>query len=182
MQKYKEIELHTDRLSLVRIKGETHGTEVNEVLCDTIHSLEPWIDWAHKKPTVKETIKRLRTQTDNNENFVFNIYLQAEKTNTLIGNIKLESTDQPKCYEVGYWLHQKHCGKGFTTECVQRLIKFARDELKTSRLCMYFADENEACQRVAQKTGFRFVKFVDFKSEIRLEWGVRKSHYFELDL
>ena len=53
MKGYKEITLDTDRLTMVRIKGETHGTEVNEVLCDTIESLEPWIDWAFKKPTVE---------------------------------------------------------------------------------------------------------------------------------
>ena len=52
IMKYKNVILHTDRLRIIRIRGETHGTEINGVICDTVESLEPWIDWANVKPTV----------------------------------------------------------------------------------------------------------------------------------
>ena len=128
----------------------------------------------------QETITRLRSQTDNYENYVFSMYLQDG--DVLIGNSKLEMTEQMNCYEIGYWLHHKHCGSGLTTECVKRLIRFAREELKATKLCMYVADENVACQRVATKTGFQFVQFVDLISERRPDWGNRKNCYLELVL
>ena len=53
MKEFEEITLETDRLSLVRVKGETHGEELNRVVCDTFESLEPWVPWAFKIPTVE---------------------------------------------------------------------------------------------------------------------------------
>ena len=53
MKEYKNVSLDTDRLHIIRIRGETHGTEINRVICDTIESLEPWIDWGNAKPTVE---------------------------------------------------------------------------------------------------------------------------------
>ena len=52
IMKYKNVILHTDRLRIIRIRGETHGTKINGVICDTVESLEPWIDWANVRPTV----------------------------------------------------------------------------------------------------------------------------------
>ena len=108
------------------------------------------------------------------------MYLQ--NGNVLIGNSKLEMTEQMNCYEIGYWLHYKHCGKGLMTECVRRLIQFAREELKATKLCMYVAVDNVACHKVAEKTGFQFVRFVDYISERRPDWGSRKNCYLELSL
>lgn len=57
--KFKNVILDTDRLRIIRIRGETHGTEINEVICDTIESLEPWIDWSNVKPTAEVSEYRI---------------------------------------------------------------------------------------------------------------------------
>ena len=51
--KFEEKILETDRLRLVRIKAETHGAELNRVICDTFDTLSPWMVWCKTKPTVE---------------------------------------------------------------------------------------------------------------------------------
>ena len=93
------------------------------------------------------------------------------------------TTEMENCFEIGYWLHQKHCGKGFTTECVQRLIMFARDELHASSLCMYINENNTGSLRIAEKTGFHLVeKRLEHVLELRPEWKDYVNHYLELNL
>jgi len=50
---FHEVVLQTHRTRLIRIRGETHGAEINQVVCSTLRSLEPYIWWAKEKPTIK---------------------------------------------------------------------------------------------------------------------------------
>ena len=52
--KFEEKFLETDRLRLVRIKGETHGAELNQVICDTADTLTPWMQWCKEIPPTVE--------------------------------------------------------------------------------------------------------------------------------
>lgn len=51
---FEEKVLETDRLSLVRIKGETHGAELNRIICDTVDTLTPWMQWCKEIPPTPE--------------------------------------------------------------------------------------------------------------------------------
>lgn len=52
IENFNEKVLETNQLSLVRIKAETHGADLNQIICDTFDTLEPWMAWCKKKPTV----------------------------------------------------------------------------------------------------------------------------------
>jgi len=115
---------------------------------------------------------------------VFKIVYSGEKSAanpTTIGQCGLTKT-QDSSYEVGYWLHSDYAGKGITTEYVERLISFARDELNANRLTAVFMKRNVGSRRVAEKTGFHFVKSEISTFDKRPDWGEIEEQYYELIL
>lgn len=55
--------------------------------------------------------------------------------------------------ELGYWTGYEHWSKGYCTEAVIRLIEFAHQELKTTRIVARCLVHNVASSRVMEKAG-----------------------------
>lgn len=58
--------------------------------------------------------------------------------------------------EIGYWIGVPHWGRGYATEALQRLLRYAFDELGLERVDTYHFSHNPASGRVMQKAGLRF--------------------------
>jgi len=110
---------------------------------------------------------------------VFKIVLRDVSHQT-IGTCGLTFSKDGGSYEVGYWLHRKYCGTGLMTECVQKLISFARDDLKADRLTLIVNDKNVGSQKVAEKVGFCFVQSAEVTFKLRPDWGERVEHHYQL--
>ena len=63
--------------------------------------------------------------------------------------------------EVGYWIGYPYWGKGLTTEALNSLIVFCRDNLRLNSFLITTDAENKASQRVAEKCGFTFIADTD---------------------
>jgi [ribosomal protein S5]-alanine N-acetyltransferase len=55
--------------------------------------------------------------------------------------------------ELGYWIAVEHWGKGYCTEAVTRLVSYAREQLKVSRIVARCLVRNPASARVLEKIG-----------------------------
>jgi ribosomal-protein-alanine N-acetyltransferase len=55
--------------------------------------------------------------------------------------------------ELGYWIGVDHWGKGYCTEAVERLIAYAREHMKISRIVARSLARNPASARVMVKAG-----------------------------
>lgn len=75
----------------------------------------------------------------------------------VLGLIHLNNVDFfNRSAEVGYWL-VRHCwGKGYATEAVQALIRFAVSDLKLDEVVAVCHPENKASLRVLEKAGMKY--------------------------
>lgn len=60
--------------------------------------------------------------------------------------------------EVGYILHKKFWGKGYASEALEALLKWAKKNVKTSYIISFAPEEHIASQRVMQKCGMHHYK------------------------
>lgn len=128
----------------------------------------------------QDTIAGLRRVTDDHRNYVFKIVLRD--LSQTVGTCGLTFKHDDNSYEVGYWLHREHCGTGLMTECVRRLVSFARDDLKAERLTLIADKENIGSQKVAEKVGFSLVRIEEEVFQLRPDWGKRVEHHYQLVL
>ena len=56
--------------------------------------------------------------------------------------------------EIGYWVGEPHWGKGYATDAIKQLVRFAFDELHLLRLYACVFEHNKASMRVLEKAGF----------------------------
>lgn len=56
--------------------------------------------------------------------------------------------------DIGYWIGESYWGKGYGTEAVRLLVRYAFDELKLIRVYASVFESNRASMRVLEKSGF----------------------------
>jgi ribosomal-protein-alanine N-acetyltransferase len=102
----------------------------------------------------RDRLERLVTYAMDDTDYYFGIFTNAD--NHLIGSINLFSLIRGSIQSafVGYFLDEKQNGKGYTTEAVKLIVKFAFDELKLHRVEAGVMPHNLGSIRVLEKAGF----------------------------
>ena len=114
----------------------------------------PFIDDTNTVQDETEFIKLMLAQHARGTGRLFFIFLENE----LIGTIDLHQIDQThQKASIGYWLAQKHTGKGIITRCLQTLCDFAFNTLKLNKLTIMANVKNQPSIRVAERCGFTYV-------------------------
>lgn len=62
--------------------------------------------------------------------------------------------------EVGYVLNPDYWGKGIATEALERVLRFAFEELKLHRVEAHFMQNNDRSRHVMEKVGMQFEGFL----------------------
>lgn len=71
---------------------------------------------------------------------------------------------------VGYWIDERHAGKGYTPEALVVAMRFAFEELKLHRLQIAIIPRNRPSRRVVEKLGIRCEGMAERYLEINGEW------------
>ncbi|MCR8656307.1 GNAT family N-acetyltransferase [Paenibacillus endoradicis] len=100
------------------------------------------------------TNSMLWAQTD--QSYIFGIFL--EETNELIGRIALTGIARGPFQNayLGYYIDQKHNGKGYATAAVSLCVKYAFNEIGLHRIQAGIMPRNLSSIRVIEKAGFRY--------------------------
>jgi|TARA_B100001105_G_scaffold210131_1_gene174569 RimJ/RimL family protein N-acetyltransferase len=85
------------------------------------------------------------------DNYAFNIYLDSK----LIGGIGLSQENEHSDYVLGYWLAEEHWGKGYTTEACTKIISYAVQDLKITKIKSAYLIDNDRSAKVLKKLGFQ---------------------------
>lgn len=64
--------------------------------------------------------------------------------------------DMAEYWGIGYNIRYDCWGKGYTTEAMKAIIRFAHEELGINKICSYHAVDNPASGRVMEKCGLTF--------------------------
>jgi RimJ/RimL family protein N-acetyltransferase len=84
----------------------------------------------------------------------FRVITLKSAPDDLIGLISYDWVEARKRSELGYWLVQKHWGKGLMSEAAIAMVNHAFDKAGIETLSSCYFDENPASGQVLRKAGF----------------------------
>ena len=149
-------EMETERL-LMRCPRFGDGERVNVAVRESVEEVGRWMPWAVPTPETEATEKWCREAAAKflaREQFHFSLYLKG--TDTFVGNCGIHRIiwDVP-LVEIGYWLRTSQCGKGYMTEAVAQLERFAFERLEANRIEIRVDEKNDRSGAVAERLGFK---------------------------
>ncbi|KAA6447693.1 GNAT family N-acetyltransferase [Bacillus swezeyi] len=102
----------------------------------------------------KKRLQRFYENMQNDEDYYFGIFHQAD--DALIGTVNLFQILRGSLQSafIGYFLDEKHNGKGYTTEAAKLMVEYSFDDLKLHRVEAGVMPRNIASIRVLEKAGF----------------------------
>lgn len=147
----------TERLT-IRGPLPGDGVRVRTAVLESQNELKPWMPWAIEIPSEQSYEIRVR---EGELNYLgrkdFWLLLFLKDTKTLIGSSGLHNPNwEVPSFEIGYWLHSSRTGKGYITEAVNGICRFAFNYLEAQRLLIRCDSENVRSTAVARRCGFTF--------------------------
>jgi RimJ/RimL family protein N-acetyltransferase len=141
---------------LLRAPRTGDGAALNEAVLESIELLKPWMPWAQTAPTLEQSeltcrqmAARFAQRTD------LPMLFFERDGGRLLGGTGLHRFDWsvPR-FEIGYWVRSSAQGRGYVTEAVQTLVRFAFDALKARRVEIRMSSINTKSRAVAERCGF----------------------------
>jgi RimJ/RimL family protein N-acetyltransferase len=86
------------------------------------------------------------------KNFLMVIEIDGE----VVGAIGAHDITHGHKAEMGYWLAEKHWGKGIMSEAVAKFMTHVFPQFKLRRICSYAYAHNAASMKVLEKVGMQF--------------------------
>lgn len=132
--------------------------EINQAINRSLTLLQRWMPWA-KDPSLETTQKFVENTVKNRVPGVFKEYplvVIHKEDNKIISatGFNEKSEFDIGVYEIGYWLDVQYQGKGFVTEFVTAISRFAFDYLNAIRIQIATQVENEKSVAVAKRCGY----------------------------
>ena len=132
------------------------GLAVYEAIVHSQAELKKWLPFAHQEPSLEETEKnvlRAYAQFILKEDIRLHIYRKED--DQFIGSTGLHRIDWtlPK-FEIGYWTDTRFSGKGYITEAVERLTKFAFHHYGAKRVEIRCDPHNHKSRKIPEKLGY----------------------------
>jgi len=132
-------------------------------------------------PYTKENGKAfIECATKDNPIHIFAIEVNGEASGGI--GIHPQADIHRKNAELGYWLAEKHWGKGIITSAIKQVVKFGFDNYNIDRIFARPFGTNMASQKVLEKSGFkleaRFEKTLVKNGELldELIYAIRRQH------
>src|SRR6185436_17879881 len=115
---------------------------------ESIDEIRPWMPWAKETPSVEQTEENIRQSAARfitREDLRLQIHL---RDGTFVGSSGLHRMDWnvPK-FEIGYWCRTSLAGRGYITEAVAEISRFAFESLKANRVEIRCDERNVRSQR-----------------------------------
>ena len=113
---------------------------------------------SHKLPSFTEMVRWHRREGRSGRAFSLAIWHQNRQGRNLIGQITMGGVmyGAMRGAHIGYWIDRAYTNRGFTTQAVNMVTRFAFEELGLHRMEINIRPENAPSIRVAQKAGFIF--------------------------
>ena len=179
------IKLLTDRL-IIRDYVIEDLENHHKLLSDTIVMYYlPDIKTENIDESRENLIKVLNDQGQKERN-LYHFIIENNITNEFIGGIGYtvsNNTPYGKLVHMGYFIFQDYWNKGYTTEALKRVIKFAFEENYVYRIHTGCIKENKYSEKIMQKCGF--LKEAEFKEYVfhdgrlkdRVEYRMLKNEW-----
>lgn len=126
-----------------------------EIVSQEVDYLSQWLAWpvhAKSEDFFLRFINKSLSEYAEGKGMVCAMIYQGE----LVGNISFNRINRHlKTVEIGYWLSEKHQGKGIITRSVQKLIEVAFYELEMEKIQIAAGEDNLPSRRVCERLGMK---------------------------
>ncbi|AKL95739.1 ribosomal N-acetyltransferase YdaF [Clostridium aceticum] len=116
--------------------------------------LRKWLPWVDSSKTCEDTksfIESTMNQFASNNGFQAGIWYKGEIT----GIIGYHNIDWMNKYtSIGYWLSEKHVGKGIMTKACKAIIDYAFININLNRVEIRCAEYNHKSRAIPERLGF----------------------------
>ncbi|MEM8485280.1 MAG: GNAT family protein [Bacteroidota bacterium] len=147
--------LETERL-LIRAPQQGDAATLREAIAKSLEELRVWMPWAKSVPTLEDSVESCNnavTAFSAGTDHRLHIFLKG--TETLIGCSGMHDIDWAvPSVEIGYWLCTLYTGKGYMTEAVREITRYAAEELNMNRVEIRMSADNARSKAVPERLGF----------------------------
>jgi RimJ/RimL family protein N-acetyltransferase len=146
----------TTKRLLIRMPLPGDGTVVHNAITASREELKPWLPFAKEDQTVEQVEENIR---EAHAKFLLREDLRLlvfhRETGEFIASSGLHRIDWnvPK-FEIGYWVDTRYAGKGFITEAVEGITRFAFDELNARRVEIRVDSRNIRSRAIPERLGY----------------------------
>ncbi len=140
---------------------------------DFLKPYEPrWSESDLSRRVFLARLRRGQEEARKGTDYAFFIFLRERNDEQLVGGITLSNIRRRAAQYVnlGYWMGQKHAGKGLMTEAVGVIVPFVFETLGLHRIHAAFLPGNEASRRVLEKNGFKEEGYAENYLQIDGKW------------
>jgi ribosomal-protein-alanine N-acetyltransferase len=113
-------------------------------------------------------LERGRARWDEGTDYSFAIERKAD--GAFLGRISIRQTDREGVWDIGFWIHPDHEGRGYITEAATAVIKLGFERLGAEAIEANYATWNERSGRVLRAIGMSHVALIEQGFEKRGEW------------
>lgn len=145
----------TPRL-LIRPAASGDGPALYAAKAESIGDLRPWMPWARAEIGVEESEQSCR---EAHIRFLsredIRLYLFDRATGEFLGGSGLHRIDwEHRLFEIGYWIRNSRSGRGYVTEAVNAIARYAFGRLGAKRVSIHCNASNSRSRAVAERLGF----------------------------
>ncbi len=141
---------------LIRPLRPGDGAAIFEAVEESRAEIGPWLPWVAKTLAAsdsEETVRRSMARWALREDLMVGIWDRA--TERYLGGSGLHRMDWGvPSFEIGYWLRTSAWGRGYITEAVQVLCRFAFETLGANRVEIFCDAKNTRSSAVPKRLGF----------------------------
>jgi|GEM_PF-795013 len=149
--------IETPRL-IMRFVKPSDAVPINRAIRNTLDLLQRWQPWAEDssleatKSFIKNAVSTIRLKSTGD----FPMSIIHKKDQRIIGvcDYNNRSSYSEGLYEIGYWCDRGYQGKGYITECVNALSRYAFSVLNAQNILIRMEVENTKSMAVAQRLNF----------------------------
>ncbi|MFD3449470.1 GNAT family N-acetyltransferase [Microbacteriaceae bacterium 4G12] len=149
-------EFYTERL-LIRMPLPGDGKAVYQAIEESIEELKPWMPFAQSEQTeedVEENIRQSHIEFLQRKDLRLLVFLRETGEFVASSGLHRINWNVPK-FEIGYWIDSRFSGKGYMTEAVEGILKFAFHELSANRIEIRCDPANVKSRAIPEKLGFK---------------------------
>ncbi|MGA5816743.1 GNAT family N-acetyltransferase [Kitasatospora sp. NPDC094028] len=157
----------------LRRRRSCHAAALNQALRANLEHLRPWLEWAAEAPSRARTVELTRAGAaawEAGTDFLYLAGLDAEPGG-VVGAFGLHGRVGPGALEIGYWVAERHVGRGIATTAAGALTEAALALPGIARVEIRCDQANAASAAVPRKLGYRLDRVAEADVRAPAETG-----------